>query len=301
MSPSGSSRLALLVRQHAQTSALLGVDFVPAFRRPGAPRAIGAPPPGRPAAAVSAHADAPASFTEPKPGGPVTTAPLVPPRAPHPAAPPAASPAIGVRDRAAAQRLLDQALARYLAEAPHQHFVTAHTNIVFGSGDPCARLMFIGEAPGAEEDKVGLPFVGRAGQLLEKMILAMGLTREEVYITNVLKTRPPNNATPTLDEAARCEPYLCDQICAVRPEVIVALGLPATRVLLKTDEPMARLRGRWFEFAGGGLRIPVMPTYHPAFVLRSYTPEVRGKVWSDLRLALDRLGLAPPGRTEPPG
>lgn len=194
--------------------------------------------------------------------------------------------------RAAAQRELDAILARYEKDEPHRNFVTAHSRIVFGEGDPCARLMFIGEAPGEEEDRTGRPFVGRAGQLLEKMIVAMGLRRADVYIANVLKTRPPNNATPTLEEAALCAPYLFDQIAAIKPEVIVTLGLPATRTILSTDRSMGSLRGRWATFKDPqGRLVPVMPTYHPAFLLRSYTPENRLKVWSDLQMAMEKLGL----------
>jgi DNA polymerase len=154
--------------------------------------------------------------------------------------------------------------------------------------------MFVGEAPGAEEDKTGRPFVGRAGQLLNKMITAMGLAREQVYIANVLKTRPPDNATPTNDEIRLCAPYLYQQIAIIRPEAIVSLGLPATKALLETMDSMSRLRGRWAAFHPPGCEthIPVMPTYHPAFLLRSYTDENRAKVWSDLRQVMDRLGLA---------
>lgn len=187
--------------------------------------------------------------------------------------------------------LLEAIRKRYEEDAPHQHFVTDHHCIVFGDGDPCAKLMFVGEAPGAEEDKVGKPFVGRAGDLLNKMITAMGLSRPQVYITNVLKTRPPNNATPTLDEARLCSPYLFDQIGVIRPEVIVTLGLPATRLLLNTDQTMGALRGKWATFTHGPLSVPVMPTYHPAFLLRSYTKENREKVWSDLQKAMERLGV----------
>ncbi len=206
-----------------------------------------------------------------------------------------------------AQAWLDRTLQRYEQDSPHSRFKTDHHSIVFGEGDPGARLMFIGEAPGAEEDKVGRPFVGRAGQLLDKMIVAMGLQRESVYITNVLKTRPPNNATPTFDEAAACAPYLFEQIAIIRPEAIVTLGLPATRLLLHTAEAMSRLRGRWAAFtiptalphpdtlpAISPAVVPVMPTFHPAFLLRSYTPENRQKVWSDLLMVLDRLGIARP-------
>jgi DNA polymerase len=184
---------------------------------------------------------------------------------------------------------------RYERDAPHRHFHTDHTRIVFGEGDPCARIMFVGEAPGAEEDRTGRPFVGRAGQLLDKMIAAMGLKREEVYIANVLKTRPPNNATPTFEEARLCAPYLFEQIGIVAPEALVSLGLPATRTLLETNDSMTRLRGRWAVFVPPPpyqRQIPVMPTFHPAFLLRSYTEENRARVWSDLRQVMERLGLA---------
>lgn len=192
------------------------------------------------------------------------------------------------------QAALDALRARYEADAPHRQFVTAHNTIVFGEGDPLARLMFIGEAPGAEEDKTGRPFVGRAGQLLEKMMNAMGLQREQVYIANVLKTRPPDNATPTTDEIRICAPYLYQQVAIIEPEVIVTLGLPATRAMLNTVEPMSRLRGRWAAFrapAPCDRDLAVMPTYHPAFLLRSYTAENRAKVWSDLQLVMERLGM----------
>ncbi len=188
---------------------------------------------------------------------------------------------------------------RYEREAPHQHFVTAHTKIVWGDGDPAARLLFVGEAPGADEDRIGRPFVGRSGQLLDKMIVAMGLTRESVYICNVLKTRPPDNATPTSEEIRLCAPYLFEQIGIVDPEVIVTLGLPAVRALLDTQASMSSLRGKWQAFRPAvGLdgrlsdrEYAVMPTYHPAFVLRQYTAEVRGKVWSDLQMVQQRLGV----------
>ncbi len=255
-----------LVAQHAETSRLMGVDFVPRFRTGAAlPAADG------PAETASAIVEVKA------------------PSAPAPGPAPA-------RDRAAAQRALDELRARYEADAPHRHFVTAHTSIVFGEGDPCARLMFIGEAPGEEEDRTGRPFVGRAGQLLNKMIVAMGLTREQVYIANVLKTRPPNNATPTSAEARLCAPYLFEQIAIIRPDAIVSLGLPATRTLLDTTEPMGRLRSRWATFTDpAGRAVPVMPTYHPAYLLRNYTPEERRKVWSDLQLVMERLDLSGPG------
>lgn len=233
---------ARIARQHAETTRLLGVDFIP----------IG-----------SAKVDfMPEQASVEAPSGD-------------------------------AQAALDELRARYEREAPHEQFTTDHTNIVFGEGDPCARLMFIGEAPGAEEDKTGRPFVGRAGKLLDDMIKAMGMRREDVYIANVLKTRPPNNATPTIEEARLCAPFLYEQIRIIAPEVIVTLGLPATRLILESSETMGRLRGRWGVYHGvDGRDVNVMPTYHPAYLLRSYTPENRRKVWSDLQQAMERLGMS---------
>jgi uracil-DNA glycosylase family 4 len=191
------------------------------------------------------------------------------------------------------QAKLDALLAKYETQAPHQHFNTDFTNIVFGEGDPSADLMFVGEAPGEEEDLTGRPFVGRAGQLLEKMIQAMGFSRETVYICNVLKTRPPNNATPTAHEASLCEPYLIEQIRIIQPRVIVTLGLAASHQLLATTSPMRSLRGQWQALAEKSENMPaveVMPTYHPAYLLRSYTEDNRRKVWSDLTHVVERLG-----------
>lgn len=209
------------------------------------------------------------------------------------------APATKPTDRAASQARLDALRARYESDAPHRQFVTSFNNIVFGDGDPCARLVFVGEAPGEEEDKTGKPFVGRAGQLLNKMIAAMGTTREEVYICNVLKTRPPNNATPTSFEANLCKPYLMEQLAILQPEAIVTLGLPATHTLLECTDSMARLRGKWASLKlANGLVVPVMPTYHPAFLLRSYNAENRGKVWSDLLMVVEKLGLTPAKKSQ---
>jgi uracil-DNA glycosylase family 4 len=256
--PDSHARTARIVAQHAATARLLGAEAVP----------------------VRTNAPAAAAI-EPKPAP-------APPRAER-------SPA-DVRAR------LDELRAKYEADAPHQHFNTDFQNIVWGDGDPCARLMFVGEAPGAEEDKTGTPFVGRAGELLNKMITAMGLSRETVYIANVLKTRPPGNATPTIEEMRLCAPYLYEQIRIVAPEAIVTLGKPAVHCLLDRSEPMGKLRGRWYEFpppdslsapTGFAAAIPVMPTYHPAYLLRSYTAENRALVWSDLKQVVSRLGLTP--------
>ncbi|MGD0090505.1 MAG: uracil-DNA glycosylase [Planctomycetota bacterium] len=159
------------------------------------------------------------------------------------------------------------------------------TNVVFGCGIRTARLLFVGEGPGEEEDRQGLPFVGRAGQLLNKIIAAMKLTREEVYICNIVKCRPPQNRTPLPDEAATCAPFLFEQIELVAPQVIVALGSPAAKLLLGTEQGIMSLRGKWFNFRG----IPLMPTYHPAFVLRRYTEEVRRAVWEDMKQVMAKL------------
>lgn len=164
------------------------------------------------------------------------------------------------------------------------------TRTVFGEGDPEARLMFVGEGPGENEDKTGRPFVGRAGELLNKMIASMGLTREQVFIANVVKCRPPNNRVPTALEVSTCTTYLHRQIEWIRPEVIVPLGLPATRHLLHSTLAMGKLRGRWHQWRG----IPVMPTYHPAYLLRSYTEANRRAVWGDLREVMKALGQPGP-------
>lgn len=173
------------------------------------------------------------------------------------------------------------------------------TQTVFGQGSAAARVVFVGEAPGFEEDKQGLAFVGPAGQLLTRMIAAMGLSREEVYICNVLKCRPPENRTPLADEILSCSPYLREQLSVIQPELIVALGAPAAKTLLNTALAIGKLRGRFHEFylsgvTGEGPSIPVMPTYHPAYLLRS--PEEKGKAWADLQMVMARLGLAPPQR-----
>jgi DNA polymerase len=160
------------------------------------------------------------------------------------------------------------------------------TQIVFGDGNPHAELMFVGEGPGAEEDRTGLPFVGRAGELLTAMIeKGLGIPRREVYICNIVKCRPPENRTPLPDEARTCGTFLDGQIAAVRPKVIVALGKPAASLLLGREVAITRVRGTWHSYKG----IPLMPTFHPAFVLRQYTDENRRAVWSDLRAALARI------------
>jgi DNA polymerase len=165
----------------------------------------------------------------------------------------------------------------------------ARTKIVFGVGDPRAKLMFVGEGPGADEDAQGEPFVGRAGQKLNEMIRAIGLERKDVYIANVVKCRPPGNRDPEPDEVKTCSPFLVRQIESINPRVIVALGSPATKTLLDTKAGITSLRGRWGSFRG----IPVMPTFHPAYLLRRYTAENRRAVFDDLKAARARIDEAP--------
>jgi uracil-DNA glycosylase family 4 len=159
--------------------------------------------------------------------------------------------------------------------------------IVFGVGNPRAELVFVGEGPGHDEDVQGLPFVGRAGKLLTQMIEAMGLTREQVYICNVVKCRPPENRKPEDDEVATCSPYLYRQLDVIAPKAIVCLGGTAAQALLKTKESISRFRGTWFDYRGTKL----LATYHPAYLLRN--PAAKGEVWKDLQKVMAHLGLQP--------
>jgi len=163
-------------------------------------------------------------------------------------------------------------------------------NAVFGEGDPHARLLFIGEGPGEDEDIQGRPFVGKAGQLLDKMIAAMQFTRTEVYIANIVKCRPPGNRTPMPDEAGCCSRYLRRQIELIQPEVIVLLGATAARFLLDTQQGITKLRGHWTQYNS----IPVMPTFHPAFLLRNESS--KREAWEDLKQVMARFGKFPPSR-----
>lgn len=202
-------------------------------------------------------------------------------------------------DAAEKARRLDEIRERHAATCPHCTRSRSHRNVVFGEGNPDAELVFVGEAPGEAEDETGHPFVGPAGQKLDEMIRAMGLRREDVYIANVLKSRPPDNRTPLPEEVERCGPFLIEQLLAVRPKAIVALGGPAAKLVVGTDQGITRLRGTWQSWqppAGAGCAaIPVMPTYHPSYVLRNYTPKVRGEVWGDLKRVLELLGRRPGG------
>jgi DNA polymerase len=229
----------------------------------------------------------------PAPAAPAPTPPMPEP-APRPATPVASGASAGVDlltpPITPGQPVADKA-ARWAAVEKAALACTKcrlsekRTKVVFGCGDRQAKLLFCGEGPGADEDLQGLPFVGKAGQLLNKIIAAMELKREDVYICNTVKCRPPDNRTPLPDEIATCWPYLAEQIELAAPKVIVALGSPAAKTLLKTDEGIMSLRGRWFSYRG----IPLMPTYHPAFVLRQYTEKVRRAVWEDMKLVMAKL------------
>lgn len=160
-------------------------------------------------------------------------------------------------------------------------------SVVFGVGSPKAEVMFVGEAPGHDEDMQGEPFVGRAGELLTKIIQAMGYKRSDVYIANVLKCRPPQNRTPLPDEVSNCLPYLLAQIELIQPRIIVALGATALRALLDVQLGITKMRGHWYNFRG----IPIMPTFHPAYLLRN--PAAKREVWQDMLAVLEKLGRKP--------
>ncbi len=193
--------------------------------------------------------------------------------------PPAAAVAAADQDRKALLEPIRQRVAVCTSCPLH----SGRTNTVFGVGDPHAALMFVGEGPGYDEDRQGEPFVGKAGMLLDRMIRAMGLEREQVYIANVVKCRPPQNRTPAPEEISACRGYLEQQIDIVKPQVIVALGATAARALLGGVLSMARMRARFHDFRGA----VVMPTYHPAYLLRY--PEEKRKVWDDLQQVMNRL------------
>lgn len=255
-----SLELRRVLRQQFLTDRLLGLRDLPIVAEPGSAAAlsVGSTPAGAPAGA--------AGVGEQIPSG----------------------------DKALRLKTLDETQVKGCRKCG---LCETRTQTVFGQGSASARLVFVGEAPGFEEDRQGLAFVGKAGELLTRMIAAMGLSRDEVFICNVLKCRPPNNRTPANDEIAACSPYLHEQLATINPEVIVALGTPAAQTLLETSDSMGRLRGRFHSYRVGGevvsgKAIPVMPTYHPAYLLRS--PHEKGKVWEDLKQVMAFLGLAVP-------
>jgi uracil-DNA glycosylase len=222
--------------------------------------------------------------------------PAVPAAAP-PAAAPSVSPPAAAPVRSPSLVLSLAAVREELGDCTRCKLSGGRKNIVFGVGNPSADLVFVGEGPGADEDARGEPFVGAAGQLLDKMIAAMGYARSDVYICNVIKCRPPYNRNPEPDEVAACEPFLKGQLGAIKPRMIVALGKFAAQSICREQTPISRLRGNFRTYEG----IQVMPTYHPAFLLR--TPEAKRQAWSDLQAvlaALARMGITPPGRLPAP-
>jgi DNA polymerase len=186
-------------------------------------------------------------------------------------------------------RLLQELDEQQVKGCTRCRLAETRTQTVFGEGDPDAQIFFIGEGPGEREDLSGRPFVGPAGRKLDEMIGAMGLTRSQVYIANIVKCRPPGNRAPAPDETATCTTYLQRQIEIVRPRVIVTLGLPATKYMTRSSLGISRLRGTWQSYRG----IKVMPTFHPSYILRVYTRETRLAVWSDLQKVMNELGLKP--------
>jgi len=207
----------------------------------------------------------------------------------------------GISDPVAALKLIREDLGDCTRCKLHKQ---GRKQIVFGVGNPTADLMFVGEGPGADEDTQGEPFVGRAGQLLNNMIKAMGIRREDVYIANVVKCRPPGNRTPERDECETCSPFLMRQIAVVKPKVVVALGAVAAKNLLAMHASMSELRGRFYDFMPSGVHSidPAWPgtmlavTYHPAFLLRD--PRQKVEAWKDLQMVMKFLGLKPPSKTE---
>ena len=264
-----------------------GTGAVP--EAPSAADRVPVPAAVAPARAPAASAGAAPAFRTPAapPSAPIASTHVYPPeslRAPGDAA-----------DRA---RRLSEIDARHAASCPHCLSATGHTRLVFGEGAAHAELMFVGEAPGDAEDRAGRPFLGAAGEKLDEMIKAMGLSRAQVYIASILKSRTPDNRPPMPEEVAACGPFLMEQILAVQPKVIVTLGGPAAKLICGTDAGISRIRGTWQQWtppAGADCPpIPVMPTYHPSYVLRTYTKQVRMEVWSDLRAVLAKLGRTPP-------
>jgi uracil-DNA glycosylase family 4 len=218
----------------------------------------------------------------PLPARPPLAAP-VPARAATPSGPAERPPAPAPQSAGERRSLAE--VREVLGECTRCRLHEGRTQLVFGDGNPDAALMFVGEGPGEQEDLQGLPFVGRAGELLTRMIeRGLGVPRSEVYICNIVKCRPPGNRTPLADEVSTCRPFLDGQIDAVAPRVIVTLGKPASSLLLGREVSITRVRGVWHEYRG----IPVMPTFHPAFILRQYTEQNRRLVWEDLKAAWSR-------------
>jgi DNA polymerase len=280
------SQLIREVRQHLEALGRAGLDRIPTPLIPTAPRrsSKGQAPPAEPAPSVEAPRPPASEPSRPA----VTSGTRVLPAASLFGEQEFEIPPVPPEDRPGRLATLAAEVAR-CERCPH--LARTRTQTVFGTGSPTARLMFIGEAPGADEDRTGIPFVGRAGQLLTDMITkGMGLTREEVYIANILKSRPPENRDPQPDEIAHCLPYLEEQIAIIRPEYLCLLGRIAAQTLLDTALSMSRLRGKWHRYRG----IPALATYHPSYLLRN--PAAKKDAWEDLQILMQAMGITPPNR-----
>lgn len=268
----GLSHLPMPPRKRSETTAK-SASTKPATPRTASSGSAASRAPTPPAARTTARpAVAPAATTH---SLPVVSEPLPP--SPHPAG-----------SREDREWRLNQLKQRVAACTRCQELASTRTQTVFGVGNPEARILFVGEAPGADEDAQGEPFVGAAGQLLDKIIVASGLKREEIYICNILRCRPPGNRKPQPEEAANCREYLDGQIAIIDPEFIVCWGATAAQNLLGTEENIGRLRGRFFQHG----RATVLCTYHPSYLLRN--PSAKKDVWADMKLLLNKAGLPVP-------
>lgn len=273
-----------ILRQHLQTDALLGAMAVPTPSPIVSKAAVSsATTRANPATPPPASQPPRESFALASPPPVRQQAPPLPPV--HPAEIKLQA-GLSTADKTAKLQAL---VSQFEDDEAVQRLRPPGTNLVFGDGDVDAKLMFIGEGPGEQEDRTGVPFVGPAGELLNKMISAMGLSREQVYIANVVKYRPPGNRTPTPEEAAVQGPYLAKQVAIVRPTALVALGGAAAKYALQTTTGITRLRGNWASFTHTDPPLPIMPTFHPAYLLRSYTPDNRKKVWADLQAVMEKI------------
>ncbi len=301
--------LIRIVRQRLDALRRAGVDRLPMAPLPAiGPTSRGAAV-GRTRPTVAAQPVP--SRPEPAPPAPAIRLPIEPPAPPRPmlnpsrierpAAPPpvasmlfgepAMAPALPAEERGPVLATLAAEVARCTRCA---ELAATRIQTVFGEGSPTARLMFVGEAPGADEDQSGRPFIGRAGALLTDMIIkGMGLDRADVYIANVLKSRPPENRTPSLEEMKNCLPYLEQQIATIRPEFLCLLGKTAALALLETGLPLGKLRGKWHRYR----TIPTIVTYHPAALLRN--PAWKKDAWDDLQILMQAMGIKPPDRRKP--
>lgn len=287
--------LIRVVRQRLEALGRAGIDRIPLPILPSRPMPLADTAPAIPSTSR------PKPAPTPPPARP-TVAPVAPPiPAARVVTPP---PAVGslfeepelevVVPAAEREGQLATMAAEVASCARCPHLAASRTRTVFGEGSPTARLMFVGEAPGADEDRTGRPFVGRAGALLTDMITkGMGLSRDEVYIANVLKSRPPENRPPLPDEIAHCLPYLERQVAIVRPEFLCLLGKTAASALLETALPLGKLRSKWHRYRG----IPTIVTYHPSALLRN--PAWKRDTWEDLQILMQAMGLKGPGRKRP--